>query len=974
MYSLPRDGFVLNRLREGENRWPLWLAAGTAIAALAGLLSYLFLRRRRTPTPPVQTVPELPDLRQHQGLSEAEARARLTVDLDELQSEQLKRSRQAIFERNARSWFNFTLIGLAFIQWFLDDRLGALITVGIILLNIVINTAQQMISIRRVKALAAQSSPKATVIRDGKVKSIDPIRIVEGDLVAIGPGDEILAEGQVISEASLQINQKNGQAETSSRLVGSGEWLSRGNFCTDGRGVYQVSQAPADQLTQELTTDLGLIQKELTPLQIIINRILQIMIALVILFLIPFLLHLVNVEILTEEIQTAHRDIASIIFSIAPSGLFFMIIVTYATGSADIARLGALVRDSLAVETLSQINVLCFDKADTLTGLEVRLSDFQRESSETILSETRIRQVLSDYAASSAGTNRLFTILQASLEGHAREIEEENPFFSIYGWCGVTFSDPDVKGTYVIGVPDLIQERVVAAPLDEQGEGDPEKKSEARRLFGRLRGVFTRNAEDEAQINKQGGANELKEGAEAADEKTDPAGATSRPGLFARIRAVLPGGGKDREPAGAGDGQPDRDDSPVQLTFAYSPEPQPLIDPLGHPVIPSDLLPLCVINISERVRSDAAEIIQEFLAIGVRVKILSSDTREKVVSAAGELGLSPGPEVPQPAITGPEIDLLKDDELSQISESTDLFAQLNSDQKVRVIRSLQQRGQLVGIVAGQLGTVQAMAEADLRITKRGGSQAAFSMAEIVLLEDSLEALSAVLLKGQKIVNGLLDILRLNITQIGTIALLLLVMLILRGESFVINSSQSGMIAFFTVVLPSIGLTLWAEGGAVPRRTMAQRLTHFILPATAAISLAIVLLSLYFIQAYSKTDVQFINTYAMIVLGLLLVLFVQPPGRFWVGGDVYSGDLRPTILAMISFALYNLVMLIPLAQELLKIQHLPRVEDYLIVAVTAAIWAFILRGFWRFRLVQIGTERFSNLLAGDFSNPSKPNRV
>ena len=323
---------MLTNLRQQEKRWPLWLAAGSAIAALASLLGYLLLRRRRAAAPPVQTVPEIPDLRQYRGLSEAEARDRLTVEPEELQAEQLKRSRNAIFQRNARSWFNFTLIGLAVIQWFLDDRLGALITVGIILLNIGINTAQQLISIRRVKALADQSSPRATVIRDGKVRSIDPVRIVEGDLVAIGPGDEILADGQIISETSLQINQKNGQAGTASRQVGSGEWLSRGNFCTDGRGVYEVSQAPAALLTEEITTDLGLIQKELTPLQIIINRILQIMIALLILFLIPFLLHLINVEILTEEIQTAHRDIASIIFSIAPSGLFFMIIVTYAAG------------------------------------------------------------------------------------------------------------------------------------------------------------------------------------------------------------------------------------------------------------------------------------------------------------------------------------------------------------------------------------------------------------------------------------------------------------------------------------------------------------------------------------------------------------------------------------------------------------------------------------------------------------------
>lgn len=171
-----------------------------------------------------------------------------------------------------------------------------------------------------------------------------------------------------------------------------------------------------------------------------------------------------------------------------------------------------------------------------------------------------------------------------------------------------------------------------------------------------------------------------------------------------------------------------------------------------------------------------------------------------------------------------------------------------------------------------------MYEADIRITKLGGSQEAFNLAEIVLMEDSLEALSAVLLKGQKIVNGLLDILRLNLTQITYVAIMLLVMLFIRGKGFAINSTQSGIIAFFTVILPSIGLTFWAQGGAVPRHTLAERLAHFVLPAAATIALFIISLSFYYSQENTLIDTQYFNTYALMVLGLLLVVFAQPPGH------------------------------------------------------------------------------------------------
>ncbi len=194
--------------------------------------------------------------------------------------------------------------------------------------------------------------------------------------------------------------------------------------------------------------------------------------------------------------------------------------------------------------------------------------------------------------------------------------------------------------------------------------------------------------------------------------------------------------------------------------------------------------------------------------------------------------------------------------------------------------------------------------------------------------------------------------------------MLLVMLFIRGEGFVINSTQSGIIAFFTVILPSIGITFWVEGGAVPRHTLAERLAHFVLPAAATIALFIIPLAFYYSQENTLIDTRYFDTYALIVLGLLLVVFAQPPGHFWVGGDACSGDLRPTILAIISFVLYNLVILVPLAQEPLKVQHLRGIQDYLLIEAAATIWVFLLRGIWRFRLVQLGTNRLSNLVEGD----------
>jgi LPXTG-motif cell wall-anchored protein len=139
------DLWMMNNSPKRDNQWMIWLVLGSVATALLGVLGYLFLRRRRRPPPPASALEVMPDLREFQGLSEAEAQERLIIDPDELRKEQLTRSRKAILKRNARSRLNFTLLGLAVIQWFLEDHLGALITVGIILLNILINVAQQTI-------------------------------------------------------------------------------------------------------------------------------------------------------------------------------------------------------------------------------------------------------------------------------------------------------------------------------------------------------------------------------------------------------------------------------------------------------------------------------------------------------------------------------------------------------------------------------------------------------------------------------------------------------------------------------------------------------------------------------------------------------------------------------------------------------------------------------------------------------------
>ncbi len=80
-------------------------------------------------------------------------------------------------------------------------------------------------------------------------------------------------------------------------------------------------------------------------------------------------------------------------------------------------------------------------------------------------------------------------------------------------------------------------------------------------------------------------------------------------------------------------------------------------------------------------------------------------------------------------------------------------------------------------------------------------------------------------------------------------------------------------------------------------------------------------------------------------GLLLVIFVEPPTKFWVGGDEFSGDWRPTIMALVMLSTYAALVLVEPLREFFELELLG-LGDYLFIGGVAAAWTLLLRYSWR----------------------------
>ena len=351
---------------------------------------------------------------------------------------------------------------------------------------------------------------------------------------------------------------------------------------------------------------------------------------------------------------------------------------------------------------------------------------------------------------------------------------------------------------------------------------------------------------------------------------------------------------------------------------------------------------------TQRVRPEAIDTIKAFARTGVSIKVFTSGPAANTVDMLLQAGLRPA-EIPLDTISGKDISAMKDGELARAAVEHTVFGQVSPEQTGQVVAALRQSGEPVAVIGDGIRDLPAMRQATVAITRQSSTQAALSTADIVLLEGSPEVLSVVLEKGQRIANGLIDVLRLNLTQVCYLALLIMsIGFFLFG--FPYRSQQGAIVAIATVALPSAGLSLWAASGVLPRARIGRILSWVVLPAAVAIAAAGFYVYAYFLDRSGEMAyAQLTLTYTLVACGLLLVVLIRPPWRTrWARArsGARAGDPKPAIVALVVMVLFLIVSAIPLTQELLKLGALRELKDYAFIGLVALVASFTLAVFWR----------------------------
>ncbi len=947
-----------NEASEKQKPKPLFWVALLAPFIVA-VIAWLVRRwRRPTPRPTPESQIELTFLPEIQGLSEAEAAARFVEGQDNHVQLRPTRTFKEMWADNAYSIFNLSLVGLALLQLLFGRPLDALMSLGVLLLNIGVNIFQERFAQFRMRDILQAARPKATVIRDSKAFSIDANQIVPGDVLVIGPGDQLPVDGVLIGDSQILVDETLTQGKDALLIKSSGEPVFAGSISMGGKGLCEVQYVGNQRRITNVIRQSRQYKESLTPIEHIIDRILKVLLIIVALYSILLISIYLRLDTYVPELGTITievlLDAANVVFSIAPAGLFFMIILTYASSTADLVNIGALVRRARSVESLAQVDVICFAQAGVLTGTRVELEAVVDAPVEEQISETRLRQILGDFARSISLDHPTIRAIQGNYEGNRRPVVDEVPFLAILGWCALVFDESDLEGAFVLGKPEILEPWLAINGKTRLDASDKQAPA-YRQVIGRIRGVFKRSDSNKTPKKEyptteqleQTPVTEQPERLKQADTEPSDLEPVRKKNIFNRLLSQVNNLIQRNKSGAAKDDQSDTLKSEAEeLLLAYSPLPAELYDEAGLPRLPANLALLCRLHYTEQVRPEAIETLKVFIDNGVSIKIFTAGNPLQTAQLLTQAGFSHPKNISLKTISWSELTKLASGDFNQSIEMHTIIGDLNPAQAAQVVDSLREDGHHVAVVGDSAHDVLILRQADLPIALQTSSLAAISQADMILLKASPKALQRVLDKGQRIVSGLLDILKLYLTQVFYLSLLILAVQVV-AYGFPYKSIQGSVIAALTLTLPSLALAIWAQPGVLHSTNLGKMLTRFTLPAALTIATAAMIVYRYFLYTYADlTYAQLAATYFLVASGLILVLFIKPPGRGWSGGLGIVHDPRLIGVVVLGALGFLLAIAIPFVRELLELDWLRSTQDYLFIAFVLGWWAITLQFIWR----------------------------
>ena len=822
------------------------------------------------------------------GLTGKEVRERVSQGKVNSFESRVSRSYLDILIKNVCTTFNLILFILGAALLYFGEMINALSATGVIALNVLISTVQEMRAKRRLDKIALLLRPTVRAVRDGEEVQIDPSGIVMDDIIRLSSGDQAQVDGEILSSASLEMDESLLTGESHTIRKHTGDTVYSGAFCVTGSGYYRVTALGEETFASKMLLSAKRYKRKDTPLQKETSAVTKmLMIAAFI-----FLLILAAINTLTGGGAKLFAIKSVLVLDIVPIALFLLITITYMIAAVRMANGGVLLQNSNSVESMSHVDTVCLDKTGTITT-----NNLIYNGMETFVDKDDAERTIKAFVRSTGSRNHTVKALEKEFGGGECTLIEEIQFSSDRKYSAVRVESGGRNQTIFMGAWSSI-------------------------------GAQVKGADVSSKISE-----------------------LSRKGL----RTVVLCRGPD-----------------IPL---YRGE---------EPLIP-ELELVALISIRDEVRPDCREIIDDFQKNGMDLKVISGDDPE-TVDAIFSLAEIPGR---RNIISGDELSALSGDDLDAAVLRTNIFGRMKPDQKETVVSSLKKSGRYVAMVGDGVNDVRALKAANVGIALQSGSGAARGVADMVLVEDRFSALPKAITEGKKTVTGMRDILRLYLTRNFVLMILVMILMLVLGR-VVMLPVQNTLYALASVSFAAFLMAVWAK----PSNNNALILPgvlRFSIPMAVMIAgfgLIVYAVFLNFAETFSLGEEFYRSLYGgygsspmwndwdgfmehmslsgegfgevtarnamlvfLIVSGISQLFFIYPLSRFYSADGEVSGDLKPTVLALLLFGLVALVYNVPqVAVGIISLAVFPA-EYFLLIIGFVVIWFLFAVFFMKSRFMR-----------------------
>ncbi len=392
-----------------------------------------------------------------QGLSHAQVNARIEAGLTNDFVQESSRSIWTIIRANTLTLFN-GIIATCFLMLLVIGRWQDALFGASALLNAIIGSVQEFRAKRALDRLALLHAPSARVVRGGKEKEIAVKDIVRDDIVVLRAGDQVSADANVIESLNLQLDESMLTGESDAIDKGPGDEVLSGSIVIGGSGYVQVSRAGAESFANRFATEAKRFSLVASELRSSVNTVLR----WVTWIIGPIIILVLNSQMMAHggwshalaHGQWQHAVVATITSVVAtiPLGLVLMTSISFAVGAVKLARQQVLVQELPAVEGLARVDLICLDKTGTLTEGDIVFDAFHAVDKTS----KKWQQVLAWYGVQPDANATARCFKAAFVELPSQVAGAQIAFSSARKWSAVYFADGNVKGSWVLGGPEMV--------------------------------------------------------------------------------------------------------------------------------------------------------------------------------------------------------------------------------------------------------------------------------------------------------------------------------------------------------------------------------------------------------------------------------------------------------------------------------------------------------------------------------------